>query len=407
MPSSSEIIAKAERLLRHRFGGVQRLSEPERLSGSGSAEVFRIRVANQPLFPHRSVILKYVPETGDILDDATLCREVAAYQFTTSLAPQHQPGPTLLAHDITDRLIVLTDVGDGDTLASLLSRPDPTARRQIVRDLGVALGRMHAATAGREEHFRVLLSRMLTAHPEAEAAYDLRDRSLVPAIDLGTDILQRSGVAVPAAVHTLADRAVRKLSSTRARAFTPFDLSPDNIIATQRVKFLDYKWADFRDVTFDLACVIGGFPQYLGTQPLTDEETDVFLRSWVNEVRTVWPTATRADYLHSNILAALVGWACSSVALMHYGSLAGALTALDTAALDAGDDDQDAGEPSELLLPAADKEFSAEQRMMRLDLYETFSALARFAALGTEPGDGCVAEFARIVSARLAQDPEA
>ena len=84
MRTLQEIITVAEELLAQRFGGTQVLQECEQLGGSGTATVLRARVAPSPLLQQRSVVIKYVPATGDRIDDAALIREVVSYQFTTS-----------------------------------------------------------------------------------------------------------------------------------------------------------------------------------------------------------------------------------------------------------------------------------------------------------------------------------
>ena len=91
MLNHADIVDIAEDLLSKRFGGSQQLSEVTQLSGSGSAVVLRARVASSPFLQQRSVILKFVPETGDTLDDAALVREIVSYQFTTSLSEEVRP----------------------------------------------------------------------------------------------------------------------------------------------------------------------------------------------------------------------------------------------------------------------------------------------------------------------------
>ena len=137
-----DIVGIAADLLSKRFGGSQQLTDVQQLSGSGSAIVLRARVAPSPFLQQRSVILKYVPVTGEQLDDAALIREIVSYQFTTSLSEEVRPGPVMLAYDVDKRIIVLTDSGDGDTFADLLDTGDAEERLQILRNLGQALGRI-------------------------------------------------------------------------------------------------------------------------------------------------------------------------------------------------------------------------------------------------------------------------
>lgn len=411
--STDAIVEIAEELLSKRFGGTQRLSEIQELSGSGSAVVLRARVASSPFLQQRSVILKYIPVTGETLDDAALVREVVSYQFTTSLSEEVRPGPVLLAHDIEQRIIVLTDSGDGDTFEDLLNQRDPEIRVQILRNLGTALGRMHSGTADREQDFQILLTRMLRQHPGSAELQNLRDQSLLQSIQLGEELLRQGGFEVPEVVSELAREATGRLMSAHHRAFTPFDLSPDNIIVADRTHFLDYEWAGFRDVSFDLACVIAGFPQFVFSRPISDDEADVFVESWTQEVNSLWPNVNNESHLHSRVLAALIGWAMSSVCLMHFGSMANAVVTFHREGLISDEewevlggsrtDGSDLQLASELLRGADRGPFTEDELLVRRDLFETFEALARYAARGTEPYCEIVAAFGREVAHRVAE----
>lgn len=397
----ADIIDTAEDLLSKRFGGTQELNEVTQLSGSGTAVVLRARVAASPFLQQRSVILKYVPEAGDPIDDAALIREIVAYQFTTSLSEEVRPGPVLLAHDVEKRIMVLSDSGDGDTFADLLQLEDPEQRVAILRNLGTALGRMHAGTAQREQDFNILLNRMLRNHPDSAELQELRDTALLQAIQVGEDLLRKSGIEIPEMVSEFAEEGRNRLLGAHHRAFTPFDLSPDNIIVAERTHFLDYEWAGFRDVSFDLAGVIAGFPQFLFSRPISDDEADVFIEAWTHEVYTLWPNVNNEAHLHSRVMAALLGWALSSVALLHFGSVSAAISLLH--------DGEDHLDPhliegvSDLLRPASHGPFTAEEVVVRRDIFETFEALARYAARGTDPSYGVIAAFSQGIADRVAE----
>ena len=403
MLNHADIVDIAEDLLSKRFGGSQQLSEVTQLSGSGSAVVLRARVASSPFLQQRSVILKCVPESGDALDDAALVREIVSYQFTTSLSEEVRPGPVLLAYDVTQRIIVLTDSGDGDTFADLLELEDPE-RRSILRNLGTALGRMHAGTAEREQDFNILLTRMLRQHPDSAEIPQLRDAALIQAIQLGEELLRSADIEIPELVSEFAAEGRNRLLSAHHRAFTPFDLSPDNIIVAEKTHFLDYEWAGFRDVSFDLACVIAGFPQFLFSHPISDDEADVFVDAWTHEVARLWPNVKNEPHLHSRIMAALLGWALSSVALLHFGSMSAAVAVLHEAEEQHQHIDSNTIEGvTDLLRPAAHGPFTPEELVVRRDIFETFEALARFAARGTDPSYGVIAAFSQGIADRVAE----
>ncbi|AJE33305.1 Phosphotransferase enzyme family protein [Corynebacterium humireducens NBRC 106098 = DSM 45392] len=404
MLKPADIVDIAEDLLSRRFGGTQQLTDVTQLSGSGSAVVLRARVASSPFLQQRSVILKFVPETGDRLDDAALVREIVSYQFTTSLSEEVRPGPVLLAYDVTQRIIVLTDSGDGDTFADLLELEDPERRVSILRNLGTALGRMHAGTAEREQDFNILFTRMLRNHPESSEIQKLRDAALIQSIQIGEELLRSAGIEIPDLVSQFAADGRNRLLSAHHRAFTPFDLSPDNIIVSETTHFLDYEWAGFRDVSFDLACVIAGFPQFLFSHPISDDEADVFVDAWSHEVDRLWPNVKNEAHLHSRIMAALLGWALSSVALLHFGSMSAAVAVLHEAEeQDQHIDPNTVEGVTDLLRPASHGPFTAEEIVVRRDIFETFEALARYAARGTDPSYGVIAAFSQGIADRVAE----
>ncbi len=384
MLNHQEIVEIAEDLLAKRYGGTQHLSEVEQLNGSGTAAVLRARVANSPFLQQRSVVLKYVPATGDPFDDSALVREIVSYQFTTSLTEEVRPGPVILAYDIDKRIIVLSDSGNGDTFADLLEQRTGDHRMQILRNLGQSLGSLHAATADREADFDILMSRMLSRHPSTAEMQKQRDTLLPTAIQVGIQILAGSGITIPKVVEDFSRDAQRRLISGQHRAFTPFDLSPDNIIVAERTHFLDYEVAGFRDATFDIACVIAGFPQFVFSHPITDDEADELIDAWVQEVRGIWPNVNNEDRLHARIVTALIGWALSSVTLMHLGSIAAVATYLDNS------DSAGEIELDEFAFPRSQD----DDELVRQDLHETFTALQRFAARGADSRFPEVARFA-------------
>ncbi|MGV0353377.1 phosphotransferase [uncultured Corynebacterium sp.] len=396
-PDQQAIVAFAEDLLSNRFGGTQKLSDVEALTGSGHAVVLRARVANSPFLPHRSVVIKHNPATGYAVDDAAFLREIVAYQFTNSLAAEVRPGPVLLAHDVYRRTVVLTDSGNTDTFAEALESADEDVRRTLLRSLGAELGQMHAGTADREQDYDLLLSRMLKKHPEYAENQVMRDKALYDSIYRGVTIAEAAGLAVPDEVKDLADQAAKSLQSGRYRAFTPFDLSPDNIIVADNIHFLDYEWAGFRNVGFDVACVIAGFPQFLFAQPVSDVEADVFIEAWAREVHGLWPQFKDAGQIQHLVTACLVGWAFSSLTTMS----AGGVEVL--AAVLRGHEEIPVGPDDSLLRTADHGPFNDDELLIRRDLFETFEALSRFANR-CEDGD-CqpAAEFSAVVARRLSE----
>ena len=380
----ADIIATAGELLSSRFGGRPELTDPEDLGGSSRAMVVRLRVSPNPFLPVRSLVVKCLPESSAAGADPALLREIVAYQFATSLPEDVRPGPELLAHDVAERIIVISDAGDAPTLAEVLESGDANERLRALRSMGAALGRMHAGTADREDGFNTLLSRMWSRHRGDEDVSGERDRGIVRAIESGMGRLEDLGVPVTDGVRGLAGEAARRISSGHHRAFTPFDLAPDNILMAGRVGFLDYEWAGFRDATFDVASVIAGFPLHVFTEPPSPAESEAFVRSWVEEVRAPWPEVVGDQHLRTRLMTALLGWTLITVTILHYGSPQAALTA-------------------GVKIPREEKAASGASlgggALERRDLLGTARALEEFSGGCEDPRSAEVGDFARAVIA--------
>lgn len=409
------VLAAAEDILTRRYGGSQKLTDATRLSGSGLAGVYRARVTTNPFLQHRTVVVKHSPETGYALEDAAFLREVVSYQFTTSLQSEIRPGPVLLGYDLQARTIIISDSGDGGTLATLLEHADEDQHTQILRSLGTALGRMHAGTAGKEAQFEVLFRRLTREKASestgAEQVQQLRDRLLAHRIRLGLAMLGRAGLDVPNEVRVTAGNIQNRLLRGGLRAFTPFDLSPDNVIhTTEGLQFLDYEWAGFRDASFDVAFVVAGFPLYISPRPYNDVAAQAFIDAWLREVRGTWPALNNEDTLHARITGALIGWALSSLSVLNTVALAELAAAdkelaaeFESAGVDIEEDveDTELEAVGDVLRPASEGPFTPEETVVRQDLRQTFNALAGYAGTGSDPAYLVIADFARRVAGRL------
>lgn len=411
-PSSQlidDIVATAESLLSQRFGGTQKFISVKELNGSGNAVVLRAKLEPSPFVQQRSVVLKYSPDQGQLTERANLIREIVAYQFTTSLGEEFRPGPTLLAHDINKRLLVITDIGDGDNFAELLMGSDQKGRTNLLRTLGRAIGRMHTGTASKEQDYEILLGRMFSRYPEIKDIHSRRERMIVASIQIGESLIKAAGIEIPAEVHTFARRAARRLKVSYHRAFTPFDLAPENIIVSKGTNFLDYEWAGFHDAFVDVASVVAGFPQNLATKPLSNQEVDVFIESWVHEVSGMWPMVKDKHEVQDRVISALIGWSFTSVALMYFGIDDDTFVRLSEEQVDFGTmSDQFIKELIEASAPWATELLSAapvhpsdDLRLIRKDLYHTFESLERYASRFPDASCQVVAEFAHTVAQRL------
>ncbi|WP_068273089.1 phosphotransferase family protein [Aldersonia kunmingensis] len=313
---AAEVLAAAQQLLTKRMGSPVKLVDPVELGAGRRTVVLRARIAENAYSLPRTVILKQIngsayealnrgPEArGDTALASAFVREAVCYQFATSLAPGNRPGPELLGYDIDSRLLVLSDLGDEHQMTSLLKHGDDNAVTNMLMAQAQALGRMHAATVGREDDFIALARRAdMDRHDElAEQA----EASVEGLADL---LREKVGIEVPADITEMARRCSKLFSGGRLRAFSPSDLCPDNIIVNgEGVRFLDYEWGGFRDATLDIAETLVSFPGCLCDYDLTAPRARAMVEAWRAEVVGMWPQLADDELLRRKILDAELIW---------------------------------------------------------------------------------------------------
>ena len=298
-------LAAAERLLSRRTGATIVLADPEDLGGSDRSVVARARVARNPFSLPRTLVVKHYRDPPAPGRPDPFPFEVASAQLFTSMSPELRPSPVLIAHDPASRLLVMEDLGRSSTLADKLFGPDGAAAQRCLLSWAGALGRMQAATAGREKDFGALLRRLgerAWRDPmadEARAAFAgvaglLRD-------ELGV-------VATPAAIQEAHDTA-RLLGGTRYRAFSPSDTCPDNNLVTSRgVRFVDFEWGCFRDIVLDAAYFRVPFPGCEASFALPPGMANSLLATWRNEIAAVWPDLEESGRLDARLFDAQLLW---------------------------------------------------------------------------------------------------
>ncbi|HZG88583.1 MAG TPA: hypothetical protein VEZ42_00060 [Pseudonocardia sp.] len=298
-------LAAAERLLTRRSGAGIVLADPEDLGGSDRSVVARARVARNPFSLPRTLVVKHYLAPPDAGRPDPFHFEVASCQLFTALPADARPSPVLIAHDPQTRLLVLEDLGRSSTLADKLFGPDPEAARRCLISWARALGRMQAATAGRESDFGALLRRLgerAWRDPMAEDA-----RAAVAGLPALLD--HELGVKVRPDAILEAHETVRLLGATRYRAFSPSDTCPDNNLVTSRgVRFVDFEWGCFRDIALDAAYFRVPFPGCEASFALPAGMAEAMLDAWRSEIAPVWPDLDRPDRLERRLRHAQLLW---------------------------------------------------------------------------------------------------
>ncbi|MEU1431029.1 kinase [Nocardia sp. NPDC005746] len=313
---AAEVVSAAQQLLTKRMGAAVKLSDPMELSGSGRTTVLRVRVAENAFSLPRTLIVKQVAgpaserRTGGMAPgvasiDSAFLREAVSYQFTTALGRDHRPGAYLLGYSLPGRLLILSDLGENLSLTAVLQSGVEPNKRNALMAFAQALGRMHAATVGREADFVALLRRVDVVHRVDGIAQQAE--SAVAEVPI---MLQRElGIEVPGEIAERIVRGNRLFSAGRYRAFSPSDLCPDNVILNDEgARFLDYEWGGFRDATLDIAYALVSFPGCLCDFELSRERAHQMVEAWRSEVVAVWPALADDAVLAERILEARLIW---------------------------------------------------------------------------------------------------
>jgi len=289
-PDVWETVTAAEGLLTDRMGAQVELADPEDLGGSIRSVVLRVRVARNPFSLPRTLVVKHataVDPKGSLehVGDP-FAREAASCQLFTALHPDHRPGPALIASDSVRRLLVLEDLGRSATVAGTLMRGEPTQAVRTLLDWARALGRLHAATSGREADFAALLRRL----GEHGTADPIREQGLTAVATLPNLLGTALGVTTPAEVRVDASRAAELLDSRYYRAYSPADLGPDNAVVVGRtVRFIDFESGGFRTALLDAAQLRAPLPSSWSGYAIPRRLSEAMLSAWHAEVAVLWP----------------------------------------------------------------------------------------------------------------------
>ncbi|MFW0794579.1 hypothetical protein AAFP30_12275 [Gordonia sp. CPCC 205515] len=300
----TSVVRAAEAVLSHRAGSPVALADPEDLGGSGRTIVVRARVLVNPLSMDRTLVIKALPDDED---PRAFHRELASYKYATALPTESRPGPQLIASDPEVRLLVLSDLGHGRSMSSLLTGTDAVETSHAVSAWGQALGRMHADTFGGEGDYRALLRRGAGGLEDADALGEAAVRAVADAPAL-TD---RLGVDLPTEIHDRLRSACLLFTEGEHRAFSPSDVGPENIMLNDLgVQFMDYEWGGFRDATLDIAYALvtcGTKLRHADAERRTELEISM-VDAWRSEVSGIWPVFSHDREATRRILAARLLW---------------------------------------------------------------------------------------------------
>jgi Ser/Thr protein kinase RdoA (MazF antagonist) len=300
-PHVADVVAAASSALG------ERLSEPVTLAGgSDQSVVLRCRTADGG-----QVIVKSYPRTaraavGFASEAAGL--EVAA---GTGLSPD------FLAASEDARVVVMSDLGSGPSLADvLLTEPGDTAEPaadaagSALLGWAGACGRLSAGGAARRVRFDSLRSRYLGGLPAARRGTGLADHVL--RVEERARLL---GVPVPAGLDAELTEVARVADGDGPYpVFSPGDICPDNNVLTDAgVRLLDFEDAGFHSVFLDAAYIRMPFSTCWCVFRMPDPLAAAVESAYRSEVCAVWPELADDSVWHPGVRRAVAAWTMSSM----------------------------------------------------------------------------------------------
>lgn len=216
--------------------------------------VLRCHLATQASGVPASVVVKWVRDNpGDVRKDpAQLHAERAALEFVAELDPAL--APRLLAADTAsrdphDRILVLEDLAPREPLRDVLLREGPERSAGLLASFARALGRLHAASAGRADAYYRCRSRLGPVDRRADIERFLADWRA------GAQRMADAGVVMTtAATHELAGIVTELADPCPFLAFSNGDPGVNNYLVDAHGdgRLIDFESAGFRHGICDL-----------------------------------------------------------------------------------------------------------------------------------------------------------
>jgi hypothetical protein len=313
------LMQQAERLLSDLNGAPVTLSAPQALRENHRNSILRCRVQG---IPETSLILKaevgenehaYRPEND--VAGSPAWRFFNEWAGTLFLNRQGGPPPhcaRLIAGSRTHGILLLEDLGDEPSLASVVQEDDPTRAEAALLSYAAALGRMHADTLGARAEWRRVRQEIggTEAEREPEGRNWMRENvalfgevcfSLIqPASNFDAEALQVQQILdVPGPFD----------------AFTPQDACPDNhrLMPDGSLRFFDFEGATYRHALLDAAYLHTPFPTCWCVNRLPKDLPVRLETAYRTELRRGCEAADDDALFGRHLAAACAYWTISTV----------------------------------------------------------------------------------------------
>jgi hypothetical protein len=322
-----DAVRAAERALRRRFGGRPRLLAPEPLEER--ATVFRCLTDGKGL--PKSVVVKtprpaqgQAYSAGELAEGSPawlLTTEWASLEFLDALQGAAAPriSPRLYGGDLKAGVLVLEDLGGGQSLADALLGDDAAAALAAFTAFGRSLGRMHALTAGREAEYAEALESLGRA-PLDRTAVHRRLRAEIEKLPATFDEFEFEWS--PGMVDDVQLVAASMLEPGPRRALTHGDPCPDNDrLLDGGMVLLDFERAGFRSAAVDGAYARVPFPTCWCTNRMPEYVREGFETAYRLELMKGVPEAGDDAFFERSLTEAAGWWLIANANSLLPGAL--------------------------------------------------------------------------------------
>ncbi len=243
----SMIKMRVEELLTEVWGSeVQLAPNAVDLQASGRTQVYRFSLLEKPTDAPQSVVVKAMPMIEGISEASNTSPENpfrlffndwAGLHFLSEVAPHSSLAPRFYAGDKTHGLIVMEDLGTGNGLHHLLLADNPDAAEEAAVQYAATVGKMHAATIGKQETFYHIRQEF--------GPVDMPDYAWM------SSVLWNAIHTLNVAPATGIEDELKQLTSIMENpgpfsAYTHGDPCPDNILIGTSGKLLDFEFGAYR-----------------------------------------------------------------------------------------------------------------------------------------------------------------
>jgi hypothetical protein len=243
--SFDALLPCAENVLAQTFGRTVHLELDEILKQWNRNYVLRCAVGSDNAALPDSVILKHIKQQSDCGYD-----DWAGVEFLSRVEANPPFAPRFLGGDPSAGFFIMEDLGPGQTLEDLLLGTDRAAAEEALLGLAATVGRMHAATKGREDEYRQIRASLdpVTASTRARNASNFRE---------GLAVVRQAFQALDAQPARGFEGECARVAGTLENpgawlTYTHGDMAPsNNHYHTALPRLLDFEYGAFRHALYD------------------------------------------------------------------------------------------------------------------------------------------------------------